>query len=138
MNILVIDGQGGGIGKTLIEEIKKRFPNEQVSAVGTNALATSMMLKANPDIAATGENALIFQSHHADVIVGPVGIIIPNALQGEVSARMAEALTMSHAKIIVIPMQKCRVSIIGTNVKKLSEYLEEAMQEIQQLLEYKS
>lgn len=132
MNLLVVDGQGGGIGKTLIEEIKKRFPAEKVIAVGTNATATSMMLKANPTAAATGENALIFQSNQADIIVGPVGIVIPNALQGEVSTRMAEALTSSRAKIIVLPMQKCRVSIVGTNVKKLSEYIEEAMQEIEE------
>lgn len=134
MNILVIDGQGGGIGKTLIEEIKKRFPKEQVIAVGTNATATSMMLKASPDAAATGENALVYQSHKADVILGPVGIVIPNALQGEVSARMAEALTLSHARIIVLPMQKCRVSIAGTNIKKISDYMEEAMKELQEMI----
>ena len=91
MNILVIDAQGGGIGKQIVSALKKRYPEQYITAVGTNSLATSAMLKAGADVAATGENPVIVCSRKADVIVGPVGIVIADALLGEITAAMATA-----------------------------------------------
>ena len=87
MNILVIDAQGGGIGKQIVSALKKRYPEQYITAVGTNSLATSAMLKAGADVAATGENPVIVCSRKADVIVGPVGIVIADALLGQRSSR---------------------------------------------------
>lgn len=84
MNILVIDAQGGGIGKQIVSALKKRYPEQYITAVGTNSLATSAMLKAGADVAATGENPVIVCSRRADVIIGPVGIVIADALLGEI------------------------------------------------------
>ena len=105
MNILVIDAQGGGIGKQLISAIKRTLPDLTVTAVGTNSLATAAMLKAGADQAATGENAIVVCSRTADVIIGPIGIVIANSLLGEITPRMAMAVAQSPATRILIPMR---------------------------------
>lgn len=127
MKIVVIDGQGGNIGKQLVKSIKDSFPDVYIRAIGTNSIATSNMLKGGADEAATGENAVIVGSQIADVIVGPIGIVIPNALLGEVSTRMAEAISTANAEKILIPLNKCDILVAGVSDKSTSELLNEAM-----------
>ena len=98
MRILVIDGQGGKIGKSLIEAIKKQWPKAHITAIGTNSLATAAMLKAAPSEAATGENPVVVCAPRADVIIGPIGILVADALLGEVTPRMAVAVGQSRRK----------------------------------------
>lgn len=115
MNILVIDGQGGGIGKQLVSAIKANFPKDSITAVGTNSAATSAMLKAGADEAATGENAVVVNCRYADVIVGPVGIAIADSLMGEITPAMALAVGQSRAKRILLPLNRCNTLIAGVS-----------------------
>lgn len=103
MNILIVDAQGGGFGKQLVSAIKRDFPQIEVTAVGTNSAATGAMLKAGADHAATGENAVIVGCRTADIIAGPIGIVIADALYGEITPAMALAIAQSKAKRILIP-----------------------------------
>ena len=111
MKILVIDGQGGKMGAALTDQIKKNMPDAEVVAVGTNSLATSAMLRAGADAAATGENPVVVNCTWADVIVGPIGIILANALWGEITPKMAAAVSECVAKKILIPVNRCSVSV---------------------------
>ncbi len=115
MNILIIDGQGGGIGKQLVSAIKAKLPTDNIIAVGTNSAATSAMLKAGADEAATGENAVVVNCRYADVIVGPVGIAIADSLMGEITPEMAKAIGQSRAKRILLPLNRCNTLIAGVN-----------------------
>lgn len=115
MNILVVDAQGGGIGKMLVAAIKQNLPGAEVTAVGTNTAATSAMLKAGADVAATGENAVVVGARSADVIVGPVGIAIADSLHGEITPRMALAIGRSAARRILIPLNQCNNIIAGVS-----------------------
>lgn len=115
MNILVVDAQGGGIGKMLVAAIKQNLPGAVVTAVGTNTAATSAMLKAGADVAATGENAVVVGARSADVIVGPVGIAIADSLHGEITPRMAVAIGRSAARRILIPLNQCNNIIAGVS-----------------------
>ncbi len=113
MKILVIDAQGGGIGKQTVGAIKQSIPSAHVTAVGTNSTATSAMLKAGADAAATGENAVIVNARRADVIVGPIGIVIADSLLGEVTPAMATAVGASGAVRILIPVNHCDNIVAG-------------------------
>lgn len=93
MKIAVIDAQGGGLGKVIVERIKQRIPQAEVMGLGTNVIATSAMLKAGADRAATGENAIVFNIREADVITGGIGIIAANGMMGEITPRVAEAVS---------------------------------------------
>ena len=115
MNILIIDGQGGGIGKQLVSAIKAKFPADTVTAVGTNSAATSAMLKAGADDAATGENAVVVGCRSADAIIGPVGIAIADSLMGEITPAMAKAIGQSQAKRILLPLNRCNTLIAGVS-----------------------
>ena len=115
MNILVVDAQGGGMGKMLVAAIKQNLPGAVVTAVGTNTAATSAMLKAGVDVAATGENAVVVGARSADVIVGPVGIAIADSLHGEITPRMAVAIGRSAARRILIPLNQCNNIIAGVS-----------------------
>lgn len=133
MKILVIDAQGGGIGRQLVTEIKRKFPDAFVMAVGTNTTATASMLKAGADEAATGENAVIVASRMADVIVGPVGIVIADALLGEVTPKMAVAVAQSSAARILIPFHHCNNVIVGISNYNTGALIESAVAEIEKL-----
>lgn len=135
MRILVIDGQGGGIGRSLVELLVKSFPDAEVGATGTNSIATETMLKGGPSFAATGENAILFNAAEADVIIGPAGIIMANALHGEISPAIAMAVSSSKAKVVLIPMNHCRAYIAGVEEKKVAEYLQDAMDIIRKIAE---
>ncbi|MCR5450655.1 MAG: DUF3842 family protein [Solobacterium sp.] len=124
VKILVIDAQGGGIGRQLITALKHRFPEHIVLAVGTNSLATSAMLKAGADQAATGENSVVVACSMADLIIGPVGIVIADAMLGEITPKMAAAVGQSHARKILIPFKNDSHLIVGVpdfNVGRLVE-----------------
>lgn len=132
MNILVIDGQGGRLGKQLIEAIGSAYSQAHIMAVGTNSIATAAMLKGGADEAATGENPVLVACRKADVIVGPIGIVIADSLLGEVTPKMAEAVAQATAKRILIPMNKCDTLVAGVTSQSLSELVEDAVKKISQ------
>jgi len=125
MNILVIDGMGGGIGKVIIEYIKSEISDAEIIAVGTNSIATTTMLKAGADNGATGENAVIYNCKNADYIIGVVGIAFANSMHGEISPKMAEAVSSSSAHKILIPLDKCNVTVLGVAEKSIQAYISE-------------
>lgn len=135
MNILVIDAQGGGIGKQIVSALKKRYPEQYITAVGTNSLAASSMLKAGADAAATGENPVIVCSRRADVIIGPVGIVIADALLGEITAAMAAAVGQSPAKRILVPVNHCDNYIVGVTDLSMAKLIEGVVAEVGKLME---
>lgn len=138
MRIVVIDGQGGSLGKSLVEAIKKRFEQVHVLAIGTNSLATSAMLKSGADAIATGENPVVVAARNADLIVGPLGILTADALHGEITPTMAVAIAQSKAHKILLPISKCNVSIVGRQDLSLAEMISLALQEIATLLDSQS
>ncbi|WP_022668098.1 DUF3842 family protein [Desulfospira joergensenii] len=112
--ICVIDGQGGGIGSVVIKKLKERFEEKiEVIALGTNAIATAQMLKARANRGASGSNAIVQTVKRADVIIGPVGIIMPHAMMGEVTREMAEAVSLSRARKILLPLSQENIGIVG-------------------------
>ncbi|MDO5111134.1 MAG: DUF3842 family protein [Clostridia bacterium] len=133
MNVLVIDAQGGGIGRQLVAAIKQSIPTTRVTAVGANSTATSAMLKAGADSAATGENAVIVGCRKADVIAGPVGIVIADALFGEITPAMATAIGQSDAKRILIPINHCDNIIVGVVDLSIAKLVQNAVDEINAL-----
>lgn len=133
MNILVIDAQGGGIGRQLVSAVKKRFPGALVTAVGANSAATSAMLKAGADRAATGENAVIVGCRQAQVILGPIGIVIADALWGEITPKMALAVAQSPAKRVLIPVNHCDNLVVGVSDLNVSRLVEEAVEIVNNL-----
>ena len=136
MNILVIDAQGGGIGKQVVTAVKKRLPELVITAIGTNSLATSSMLKAGADNAATGENAVVVGCRTADIIVGPVGIAIADSLLGEITPKMATAVGQSNAKRILIPINHCNNIIVGVEDLNTGKLIEAVITEIQNCLDF--
>ena len=134
MNILIIDGQGGGVGRQLIESIKREFPEVVLTAVGTNAWATQSMLKAGADHAATGENAVIVGCRTADIIVGPVGIVIADSLFGEITPAMAVAVGQSAAQRILLPMNLCGNHIAGVGEITVSQLMDDCLQTLRQII----
>ena len=133
MNILVIDGQGGGLGRQLIQELKETCANAEIVAVGTNSMATGAMLKAGAKLAATGENAVIVCSKKADVIVGPIGIVIADSMLGEITPAMAAAIGKSRAKRVLIPMNVCDNIIVGVSAQPVSAHVKDAVRIISDL-----
>ena len=132
--VAVVDGQGGGIGKQIVSALKKRYPEQYITAVGTNSLATSAMLKAGADVAATGENPVIGCSRKADVIVGPVGIVIADALLGEITAAMATAVGRSQAKRILVPVNHCDNYIVGVTDLSMTKLVDGVVTEVGKLI----
>ena len=130
MTVLVIDAQGGGIGKQLVAAIKKDIPAARIIAVGTNSAATTAMLKAGADDAATGENSVIVACRKADIIVGPVGIVIADSLLGEVTPKMALAVSQSSARRILIPFNHCDNIIVGIRDFNTGTLIQNAVEEI--------
>jgi len=123
MNIAIIDGHGGRMGKMIIELIKKRAPGIELTAVGTNSIATATMVKAGADVGATGENPIVVTCRSADIIVGPIGIVIADSFHGEITERMACAVGRSPALKLLIPVNRCNHQIIGSADLPMSEYI---------------
>lgn len=138
MKILVIDGQGGGLGRQLVTAVKEKCPGAEVMAVGTNSMATGAMLKAGADQAATGENAVLVAARKADVILGPVGIVIADAMLGEITPQMAVAIGQSQAKRILIPVNLCDNLIVGIPSQPMAKKVEEAIDTLQTLFDASS
>ncbi|MCL2620232.1 MAG: DUF3842 family protein [Defluviitaleaceae bacterium] len=130
MRILVIDGMGGGIGKAIVEKVKSHLDFAEVTAVGTNAIATTAMLKAGADFGATGENAVIYNTTKADYIIGVLGIAFANSMFGEISPKMAEAISCSPAHKILIPIDRCSVTVTGVSSAPLQEHINNAVEKI--------
>lgn len=132
MEILVIDGQGGGLGKQLVAAIKGACPGAVVTAVGTNNIATGAMLRAGADHAATGENPVIVACRKADIVVGPIGIVIADALWGEITPAMAVAVGQSRARKLLIPVNHCDNIVIGVGDLAIGKMIEGVIAEIHQ------
>jgi len=135
MKVTIIDGQGGKIGKTIVEQLKKLHPELELYAIGTNSLATSAMLKAGADFGATGENPCIVNAQDSDIIVGPVGIVVANALLGEITSAIATAVGASKAYKVLIPTNRCNHYVVGCNEKGLSENIRLACEKVSSLLQ---
>ena len=134
MNILVMDAQGGGIGKQVVTAVRTRFPDVTITAVGTHAAATTAMLRAGADEGATGENAAVVCCRRADVIIGPVGIVIADALLGEVTPRMAVAVGQSAAKRILIPVNHCANFIAGVADMSVGRLVDSVVAELEKTI----
>jgi len=130
MNILVIDAQGGGIGKQLVARIKKEYPSENIIVVGTNSIATAAMIKAGADQGATGENAVVVACRTADIIIGPVGIIITDAMLGEVTETIAQSVARAKATRILIPFNMCDTLIAGITDASTNNLINAAMESL--------
>jgi len=126
----VIDGMGGGIGRSIIEKIKTDLDNLEIIAVGTNSIATSNMLKGGADYGATGENAVIYNCTTADYIVGVMGIVFANSMHGEISPKMAAAVSSSAAHKILIPIDRCNVTVLGVSSSSVQTYIDEVVKAI--------
>jgi hypothetical protein len=126
MKILVIDGQGGNIGKSIVEQIRQSMPDQTVIAIGTNSAATSAMVKAGASAGATGENPVIVNSRDADYIIGPIGIILADSMLGEITPAMARAIGESKAHKILIPVNKC-ITVAGVESLSLGQYIQKAV-----------
>ena len=133
-NILVIDGQGGQLGSQIVKELLAKFSQVQITAVGTNATATAAMMKAGAFQGATGENPVIVACRTADIIIGPIGIVITDALLGEVTPAMAVAVGQSAAARILIPMNKCQNMVAGVSSVPTSQLIQDAVSKVGQYL----
>lgn len=136
--VLVIDGQGGGLGRQLVAAIAAVCPEAELTAVGTNSLAANAMLKAGAARAATGENAVVVNCRHADVIVGPIGIVIADALLGEITPAMAAAVCQSSAKRVLVPINHCENYVVGVPEQPVSQLVSAAAQKVKALCQGKS
>ena len=137
-NVLVMDGQGGGLGRQLVAAIAAACPEAELTAVGTNSLAANAMLKAGAARAATGENAVVVNCRHADVIVGPIGIVIADALLGEITPAMAAAVCQSGAKRVLVPINHCENYVVGVPEQPVSQLVSAAAQKVKALCEGKN
>ena len=134
MKILIIDGQGGGLGRQLVSAVKEKYPKTEILAVGTNSAATNAMLRAGADQAATGENSVVVASSRAEVILGPIGIVIADSMMGEITPRMAVAIGQSHAKRILIPVNHCDNIIVGVAESSMTRNVQNAMTALEALI----
>lgn len=134
MKVVIIDGQSGRIGQLLIERAVKAQLSCQIIAVGTNAIATSAMLKAGASMGATGENPVIVAARTADIIVGPIGILAADSMLGEITPAMAAAVGQSQAIKLLLPVNLCSNIVIGTQALSLSAILDEAVETLQRIL----
>lgn len=131
--VLVIDGQGGGLGRQLVSALAAACPEAELTAVGTNSLAANAMLKAGASRAATGENAVVVNCRRADVIVGPIGIVIADALLGEITPAMAAAVCQSGAKRVLVPINHCENYVVGVPDQPVSQLVAAAAQKVREL-----
>jgi NAD(P)-dependent dehydrogenase (short-subunit alcohol dehydrogenase family) len=133
--VMVVDGQGGGLGKAVIEKLREAKLNAEIIAVGTNSSATGVMLRAGADNAATGENALIYNAGLADFIIGPIGVISANSMLGEISAAMAGAIAAAPGMKLLIPLNKCNLYVGGVNENtNISEKIDSIITKLQAMI----
>ncbi len=136
MQIMIVDGQGGGIGKAVIETIRRKLGDSlPILALGTNALATAAMLKAGANEGATGENAIVYCAPKADVIIGSIAILAANSMLGELTPAMARAIAESPAEKLLIPLSRLNISVMGVVGKPLPHYVEDVIKALKELTE---
>ena len=133
MRVWVVDGQGGKIGKTVIEKLVAAGYTGELVAVGTNAMATAAMLRAGARQGATGENPVVVNAAEADVIVGPIGIVSANALWGEITPQMVLAISQSKAQKVLIPVNQCRIAVVGTEGMSIGDCVDKAVEYVLQM-----
>lgn len=134
MNIAVIDGQGGKIGQMIVSAIKKEQIPCTIRAIGTNSAATATMMKAGASEGATGENPVIVACRQADVIIGPIGILVADSLLGEITPAMAVAVSQSPAYKLLLPLNQCKNIVVGTQNMSISKLIEETIIALKNLL----
>ncbi len=127
MKVVIIDAQGGGVGRMLTEQLKKALPGQPLIALGTNALATAAMIKAGADQGATGENAIRVTAATADLILAPIGMLLADGILGEVTESMAAAIGRSGAHKILVPSTRCGVTVAGVSAQPMAEYIAQAV-----------
>ena len=132
MKVAVIDGQGGGVGRALVERVRAEFPDIHIRALGTNAQATAAMMKAGANDGATGENAIVYNAGRVEIIMGPVAVLSANALLGEVTPAMAAAVGESDA----LPSQRCRIRLAIGPLQPMQRYLDEAVRMLREELDH--
>lgn len=131
MRIAVIDGQGGGIGRLIVEKLRQSLGAQApILALGTNSLATASMLKAGATEGATGESAIVYNSSKVDLILGPIGIVSAYSLMGELSPAMAQAIATSPAQKLLVPMNKCNIVIAGVETKTVPQLVDELVAQV--------
>jgi len=134
MIVMVVDGQGGGIGATLIKGLRNVINREmEILALGTNSIATSRMMKAGANKGATGERAIVRTSTKADVIVGPLAIVVPDAMMGELTPSMASAVSASEAKKILIPLTQENIELVGVSGEPLPHLVDQVVEIIKEM-----
>ena len=134
MKVVVIDGRGGRLGQLIIENIKSNNITCDITAIGTNSIATSAMVKAGATEAATGENPVIVACRTADIIIGPIGIVSADSLLGEVTATMAAAIGRSEAIKLLVPVNKCNNKVVGVKEMSFNELVNETISELKNIL----
>jgi hypothetical protein len=133
LTIAVIDGQGGGIGSLIVKRLRREFGDSlEIISLGTNSVATTSMMKAGADKGASGENAIAWNSGKVGIITGPISIMLPNAMLGELTAAMATAISSSPAKKILLPLNQEQVEIVGITKEPLPHLIEELIQRIKE------
>ena len=132
VRVLVIDGQGGGLGRQLTAALAAGCPDIELTAVGTNSIAA--MLKAGAHRAATGENAVVVNCRRADIIVGPIGIVIADSLLGEITPAMAAAVCQSSAARVLIPINHCDNIVVGVPDQPIGQLVAAAVEKVKELI----
>lgn len=135
LKIIVVDGQGGGIGSLIVKRLRDEFGDTiEILALGTNASATAAMMKSRANKGATGENAIIWNANRADIIIGPLSIVLPNAMLGELSPKIAEAIVASDAKKILLPLNQEGIEVIGIEKEPLPHMIEKIAEAVRRMI----
>jgi hypothetical protein len=137
MKLMIMDGQGGGIGAAIIKSLRDAMAVDlTILALGTNSAATTRMMKAGANRGATGENAIVRTSHMVDVIIGPMAIIMADAMMGEVTPAMAAAVASSPAQKVLIPLSQERVRLVGVTGEPLPHLAEQVVRFVKEIIEH--